>query len=153
MYYRLIGMGDTACIATLYRQGRMHPEVSSFANRHFYNGQLCPVPLPHQTSTLPYNTYDKASALQALIATHRTAFINCPVPKQEERFKTNSHEAQLCAMVVKTSSSCIVRTESHMMPTKPLASYRLSGDKVPSYGTNSRYLIWKNTHSISVSTP
>lgn len=101
MYYRLIGMGDTACIATLYRQGRMHPEVSSFANRHFYNGQLCPVPLPHQTSTLPYNTYNKASALQALIATHRTAFINCPVPKQEERFKTNSHEAQLCAMVVK----------------------------------------------------
>ena len=101
LYRRLIRTGQTDCIATLYRQGRMHPEVSSFANRHFYEGKLQPVPLPHQTDTLPYSKYDTASATQTLIATHRTAFIPCPMPDHEERFKTNSQEASLCAMLVK----------------------------------------------------
>lgn len=101
LYHRLTCAGDTACIAALYNQGRMHPEVSDFANRHFYEGRLRPVPLPHQTGALPYHTYNTASAMQSLIATHRTAFISCPTPESEERFKTNSHEAHLCAMLVK----------------------------------------------------
>ena len=32
----------------LCRQGRMHPDVASFANRAFYEGRLLPVGLPHQ---------------------------------------------------------------------------------------------------------
>lgn len=101
LYHRLTSAGNTTCIATLYSQGRMHPEVSDFANRHFYEGRLRPVPLPHQSGPLPYHKYNTASGIQSLIATHRTAFISCPIPDSEERFKTNSHEAHLCAMLVK----------------------------------------------------
>lgn len=102
MHHRLISTGHTHCIATLYRQGRMHPEVSRFANRHFYDGHLAPVPLPHQEQSLSYTTYDASCAMQTLVATHRTAFLPCPEPVQKERFKTNTHEARLCARLVST---------------------------------------------------
>lgn len=102
LHHRLISNGQTHCIATLYRQGRMHPEVSHFANQRFYDGRLCPVPLPHQSAALPYLTYDTGHPMQTLVATHRTAFIHCPVPEAEERFKTNSHEARLCATLVES---------------------------------------------------
>ena len=102
LHHRLVATGHTHCIATLYRQGRMHPEVSHFANRHFYDGRLAPVPLPHQEQPLSYTTYDTACPMQTLVATHRTAFIPCPEPMQAERFKTNSHEAYLCAQLVGT---------------------------------------------------
>lgn len=100
LYHRLTIAGHTDCIVTLYHQGRMHPEVSHFANQHFYDGRLRPVPLPHQTALLPYIKYHTGSPMQTLAATRRTAFIPCPMPEGEERFKTNSHEAQLCASLV-----------------------------------------------------
>ena len=100
LHHRLVATGHTHCIATLYRQGRMHPEVSRFANRHFYDGRLAPVPLPHQEQPLGYTTYDTGCPMQTLVATHRTAFIPCPEPVQKERFKTNNHEARLCARLV-----------------------------------------------------
>lgn len=100
LYHRLISTGHPECIATLYQQGRMHPEVSHFANQRFYNSRLQPVPLPHQTTSLSYAVYDHQCPMQTLVAQHRTAFIPCQSPLKEERFKTNSHEAQLCASLV-----------------------------------------------------
>jgi DNA replication ATP-dependent helicase Dna2 len=40
--------------------------------------------------------------MQTLVATRRTAFISCPEPTEKERFKTNTHEAHLCARLVST---------------------------------------------------
>ena len=100
LYEHLTANEHTACIATLYQQGRMHPEVSHFANQHFYDNRLQPVPLPHQTAALPYTTYDSDCPMQTLVANHRTAFIPCPLPQKDERFKTNSNEAHLCASLV-----------------------------------------------------
>ena len=100
LHRRLMAAGHTACIATLYRQGRMHPEVSRFANLCFYEGRLCPVPLPHQEQPLAYTTYDTHSPIQSLVATRRTAFVPCAEPTAPERFKTNTREAQLCASLV-----------------------------------------------------
>ena len=100
LHTRLVNTGHTECIATLYRQGRMHPEVSHFANLRFYEGRLCPVPLPHQEQALAYTTYDENSPMQRLVATRRAAFVKCEVPSSPERFKTNSREARLCADIV-----------------------------------------------------
>lgn len=100
LHRRLIATNHTSCIANLYRQGRMHPDVSRFANQYFYNNQLRPVPLPHQTSTLPYTLYDKTSHIQNLIATQRTAFVPCPQSNTQERFKTNIQEVKLCTELV-----------------------------------------------------
>ena len=100
LYSRLTAQGHTTCIATLYQQGRMHPEVSHFANQRFYANRLQPVPLPHQTASLPYATYDNSCPMQSLVAQRRTAFIPCPPARGDERFKTNPQEAHLCATLV-----------------------------------------------------
>ena len=100
LYDRLTSQGHTTCIATLYQQGRMHPEVSHFANLRFYANRLQPVPLPHQTASLPYTSYDSNCPMQSLIAQRRTAFIPCPPAQDGVRFKTNPQEAQLCASLV-----------------------------------------------------
>ena len=42
-------MPQSSYCYTLTRQGRMHPEIASFANEEFYRGILDVVPLPHQT--------------------------------------------------------------------------------------------------------
>ena len=101
LHRRLTLAGHTHCTLTLMRQGRMHPEVSHFANHRFYEGRLCPVPLPHQEQALAYTTYDASCPMQSLVATRRTAFIPCHEPTMPERFKTNNHEARLCADIVK----------------------------------------------------
>jgi len=119
LHRQLVVSGHTACIATLYRQGRMHPEVSRFANHRFYRGRLCPVPLPHQTSSLPYTTYNAEFPMQHLVATRRTAFICCPMPEVGERFKTNSHEARLCATLVE---SIIALYQANALPYDPFRS-------------------------------
>lgn len=119
LHRQLTASGHTACIATLYRQGRMHPEVSRFANHRFYSGRLCPVPLPHQTSPLPYTTYNAEFPIQHLVATRRTAFVCCPMPEAGERFKTNSHEARLCATLVE---SIIALYQANALPYDPSRS-------------------------------
>ena len=113
LYDRLTSLGHTTCIATLYQQGRMHPEVSHFANQRFYANRLQPVPLPHQTASLPYTTYDSCCPMQSLIAQRRTAFIPCPPAQNDVRFKTNPQEAQLCASLV---AAIIKLYQSNQLP-------------------------------------
>ena len=78
--------GVEGVTATLHRQGRMHPVINDFSNRHFYGGILEPIPLPHQSEQLHYHTHDTADSRQHTIATSRTAFIetgeeSCGNPK------------------------------------------------------------------------
>ena len=86
--------------ATLNRQGRMHPVVGNFANKHFYAGELNCVPLPHQCEELPYKIFDHSNIYQRTLANRRTAFIVTEKNK-EERPKSNKAEAQAIAEFVK----------------------------------------------------
>ena len=87
---------------TLNRQGRMHPTVSTFANRHFYNNTLHPIPLPHQTEAATFGTYDSLCPIQTILATRRAAFIATePQPQAEESEKVNRSEALAIAQFAK----------------------------------------------------
>ena len=92
-------------IASLYSQGRMHPEVGDFANRYFYEGILQPIPLPHQSEPLPYNTYDADDATEKALATRRTMFIATTASAEDENPKINRNEAQTIAQFVATYSN------------------------------------------------
>ncbi len=80
-------------MATLNRQGRMHPEICSFANKFFYNNILQSVSLPHQTEELNFKKYNNKDCYQAIIATRRTAFIATKKNNNEQQ-KTNRDEAK-----------------------------------------------------------
>jgi superfamily I DNA and/or RNA helicase len=64
----------TQFIGTLNRQGRMHPDVASFASNHFYNAWLQPVPLPHQQETALCYDLPSQDAIDDLLKTRRMAF-------------------------------------------------------------------------------
>lgn len=85
LFERMIATLPESCIYRFHRQGRMHPEVAHFANFHFYNNQLLPIPLPHQEEESLYP---------------RMEFHPC-VPEESELIsaKTNPAEAQLIAQL------------------------------------------------------
>ncbi|MBQ5663126.1 MAG: hypothetical protein IIV19_01710, partial [Bacteroidaceae bacterium] len=87
-------------IASLYSQGRMHPEVGDFANKYFYDGILQPIPLPHQSEQLPYATYDTNDTIESTLATRRTKFIATTASPNNENPKINRSEAQAIASFV-----------------------------------------------------
>lgn len=86
-------------IATLNRQGRMHPAINSFSNKHFYGGILEAIPLPHQSKDLEYKRYDIEDYRQHIIATKRTAFINI-TERNNDNPKINRAEAKEIALFV-----------------------------------------------------
>lgn len=83
--------------ASLYAQGRMHPQVGEFANRHFYGGSLAPIPLPHQSEQLCYDAYDASDAMEANLATRRTMFVPTKASGEDENPKINRDEAMCMA--------------------------------------------------------
>ena len=66
----------TQFIGTLHRQGRMHPDVASFASSHFYNTWLQPVPLPHQQETAIGYDLPSQDAIDDILKTHRIVFFD-----------------------------------------------------------------------------
>ena len=89
-------------VSRLDHQGRMHPAIADFASIAFYDNRLLPVGLPHQTEGLAYESYDADQPVEALVATHRCAFINVPRPSIEDRMpKANLLEAKMIAQLVK----------------------------------------------------
>lgn len=95
--YNYYGKGQLPELtSSLYAQGRMHPTVGQFANRHFYDDTLCPIPLPHQSEPLPYESYDSNNEAELRLATRRTAFI-ATEPSEPNSPKTNRNEARLIA--------------------------------------------------------
>lgn len=102
LFERLMGNQDGKEVsAMLHRQGRMHPEISGFVNRQFYNNKLDIVPVSHQQAPLEWILYDKNDDMQHLVATSRMAFIDTPLPPTEEPHKINRREASTVAALVK----------------------------------------------------
>lgn len=89
---------DPAVTYLLTKQGRMHPAIADFPNRHFYQGQLEPVPLPHQQRQLEASC--EAEGITALLQGRRVAFIHVPLPTDSPSDKVNLPEAVLIAQTV-----------------------------------------------------
>ena len=87
---------DQHCFDMLCRQGRMHDEVSAFANDTFYEKRLQPVGLPHQLDTLSV-----APGLQGIDLAHlldrRVAFLPSTPEPPLASCKRNASEACLVA--------------------------------------------------------
>lgn len=83
----------------LTKQGRMHPEISEFPNKQFYGGRLEPVPVPHQTVSLPQHGPGR-DPLTDLLLTRRVLFFDTPLPDHSPSEKVNLVEARLIAGIV-----------------------------------------------------
>ena len=90
---------DPAVTYMLTKQGRMHQAIAAFPNRFFYQGRLEEVPLPHQLQPLPSITNVK-NGQQQLLATHRVAFVEVPLPTESPSDKVNAIEAEMIASTV-----------------------------------------------------
>ena len=104
-------------VAMLDHQGRMHPAIADFASEAFYEGRLLPVGLPHQQEELPYQHYNQENPIESLVATHRCAFINLPLPLPEDHIpKANILEARMIAQLVK---NIVTLHEQNNLPFDP----------------------------------
>ena len=95
--------GRTRFVGLLRYQGRMHPEVASFANRMFYKEEnLQPVPLPHQQEERLDYTAPSVDAFDDLIKRQRMIYIPsafCHEPTLSD--KVNTEEASIVADVLR----------------------------------------------------
>ncbi|MBR1681993.1 MAG: AAA family ATPase [Bacteroidaceae bacterium] len=82
--------GVPAVIGLLHRQGRMHQDIAAFVSHHYYNDELQPVPLPHQSAPLP----DHALFPRRLVA------INVEAAPSQCTAKSNCAEAERVADIV-----------------------------------------------------
>lgn len=105
-------------IATLNRQGRMHPSVGDFANRTFYKGVLEPVPVPHQIAPLEFPIFDKNDPYEKIVASHRTFFVETPIPSPESPNKVNQPEALEVAQYVQAIYHLCVKNGLPFNPEK-----------------------------------
>lgn len=90
---------DPSVTYLLTKQGRMHQAIAAFPNRFFYQGLLEEVPLPHQLRPLP-TVSNARNGQQQLLATHRLAFIEVPLPEESPSDKVNVIEAEMIASTV-----------------------------------------------------
>ena len=95
--------GRTRFVGLLRHQGRMHPEVASFANRMFYKEEnLQPVPLPHQQEERLDYTAPSVDAFDDLLKRQRMIYIPsafCHEPTLSD--KVNTEEASIVADVLR----------------------------------------------------
>lgn len=101
LYNFYYGKNIKGLLATLNKQGRMHPDICDFTNKYFYNNVLIPVPLPHQTETHAFAEFDNNDTVEKTMATKRAAFIATETPLNESTDKVNKDEAEKIAQFVK----------------------------------------------------
>ncbi len=82
--------GTPEVIGVLNRQGRMHEDIGDYVNRHYYQGQLQVVPLPHQTGPLALS----------VLSQHRMIGIHVPADPKMCTPKSNPAEAREVALLI-----------------------------------------------------
>jgi len=86
---------------TLGYHGRMHQDIASLVNTHFYDDKL-QIATDRQSEPLSFRVFDKDDVYQSLIATKRTAFI--PVRESDNTNnsdKMNNPEADIVVLLLK----------------------------------------------------
>ena len=77
----------------LRKQGRMHTDIAAFPNSMFYfSERLEPVPCPHQTETTLHYDLPPADALDGLLKTRRTLFIDSSPTSQISNLKSQTSD-------------------------------------------------------------
>lgn len=129
LFERLHASLPEACadnfVAMLDKQGRMHPDISEFVNRHFYSNKLGIIPLPHQQVPLKWLLSETHTPYEEVVASKRFYFLDVPNSQLEESNKTNKYEAHEVAMLVKAIYKLC---EVNGLPVEP---YRRIGIIVP----------------------
>ncbi|MBI5916602.1 MAG: hypothetical protein HY842_14590 [Bacteroidetes bacterium] len=90
----------------LSHQGRMHEDIVRFPGELFYEGKLkiLPKEIPasqKQSAPLAAQPADNQADWQKVVTGRRIAFLNTPIDRQSPSRKTNRHEAELLAQLVK----------------------------------------------------
>ncbi|WP_291860242.1 AAA domain-containing protein [Marinilabilia sp.] len=81
-------------------QGRMHPDLSGFANKFFYNDKLKTAALPHQTGKLVSDKFSAGDDLTGMLANKRMVFIPSTFSVRDISEKHNPLEAALVSKVL-----------------------------------------------------
>jgi hypothetical protein len=84
---------------TLFRQGRMHPEIALFPNIAFYNGILEAVPKRHQEEGLGF-IMDTGDPINELVSGHRLAFIPSKRHKEDISDRSSLYEARIVTRLI-----------------------------------------------------
>lgn len=105
-------------IAMLEKQGRMHPEISCFPARHFYNGRLSEIPLPHQTE--PLEQPDDEQFWSRTFQSLRLGFIAVRTPNPSSSFKANPIEARYAARLATEAYRHTLRHNGRFFPDRHL---------------------------------
>ncbi|WP_010664308.1 AAA domain-containing protein [Marinilabilia salmonicolor] len=82
-------------------QGRMHPDLSGFANEYFYNNKLKTAALSHQKGQLVTDGFVADTEISALIAAQRMVFIPSTFSARDISEKYNPLEAALISKLLK----------------------------------------------------
>ena len=85
--------GRSQFMGILRKQGRMHTDIAAFPNSMFYfSERLEPVPCPHQTETTLHYDLPPADALDGLLKTRRTLFIDSSPTSQISNLKSQTSD-------------------------------------------------------------
>jgi DNA replication ATP-dependent helicase Dna2 len=106
LYRRCCEQGWHWAYDHLSHQGRMHQDIMRFPGEHFYEGKLRILPngIPiskKQAAALVFNGIDFHNDWQKNVLQRRLAFLPTPIDWRSPSRKTNRHEAELLAELVK----------------------------------------------------
>jgi DNA replication ATP-dependent helicase Dna2 len=117
LYRRCTEQGWHWAIGHLSHQGRMHEDIMRFPGEHFYEGKLRILPKEiaasqKQLTPLQPDAVEHQGDWLEQIEGRRMAFLNTPVDRQSPSRKTNRHEAELLANLVKFFQSSAPNPQS-----------------------------------------
>lgn len=95
-------LGREDFVALLHRQGRMHPMLSDYVNKSFYNSQLDIIPLEHQTGSLEFSKHDN-DEWSTFVAMTRIGMIDVEdTDNVTTNNKSNKKEAEIVVDLIAT---------------------------------------------------
>ncbi len=106
LYRRCVEQGWTWAYDHLSHQGRMHEEIMRFPAEHFYEGKLKILPenIPvsqKQKAPLPAQASDFQHDWEEVVLKKRLVYLSTPIDGESPSRKTNRHEAELIAGLVR----------------------------------------------------